>query len=71
MPNPDSGLEIFSDVAVEEHCTASVVVECLDDLNKSFFHAKASHDVPQPIVPYSIECFFEVYEVVVKFFLVL
>ena len=71
MPNPDSGLEIFSDVAVEEHCTASVVVECLDDLNKSFLHAEASHDVPQTFVPYSIECFFEVYEVVVKFFLVL
>ena len=71
MSNPDSGLEIFTDVAVEEDCTASVVVECLDDLNKSFLHAEASHDVPQAFMPHSIKGFLEVNEVLVEFFLVL
>lgn len=71
MSNPDSCFEVFSDVAVEEDCAASVVEECLDDLNKYFLHAETSHDVPQTFVPYSVKSFFEIYKVVIDFFLVL
>ena len=46
LPNPDCGSEELSDVTIEEDCTASGVVECLNDLNESFFDAEASHDVP-------------------------
>ena len=71
MPNLDRGLEIFTNVADEEDCAVSGVVERLNDLNKSFLYAEASHNVPQAFMPHSVEGFLEVYEVVIEFFFVL
>ena len=44
-------------------CTAGGVVQCLDGSHKSFLDAESPDHLPQDTVPYSIEDFLEIYEI--------
>ena len=48
-----------------------MVIEGLDDLYEPFFYVESSEDMPEAIIPYPIECFLEVNEIVKQVPLVL
>ena len=56
---------------VRRNCTAGVFIKGLDDLNKPFLDVEASEDMPEAIMPHSVEGFLEVNEVVEQVLLML
>ena len=56
--------EELSDVVVLDYSIDRILIQSLDDLDQSFIYCVVSHDLPQAIVPYPVECLFEVGKVV-------
>ena len=71
MSNSNCCLEPLSYAAVEEDCTSGLVIEVFDDTDKVDVDAVLLHGCPQSCMPNPVEGLLEVYEDMVKVFLVL
>lgn len=64
-------LEPFSDLTMEENCTAGRGIQLSDCFDKFLAHVEFLHCSPECLVPYSVEGFLKIYKDMVQVLLVL
>ena len=64
LPNSYCCGEMLSNFVVEKNCTAGAAVESLDGSHEAFSDVEVSDNLPQPVMPHSVEGLFEVDKVV-------